>query len=162
MTPPSTGPRRHSTILTTSTSSSTITAGGSGWPTARGGMTISKGVLLQALPSRFHRSRLKEMPTEHRIRIPAPTGISSPAGTSTARSRVASGTTCLRKRRRRLHGRLSTSLLSDRSQDRRWDVHAASSNRLGALTPLQPGEEVVIVLAELCNKIEIVFLLTRE
>jgi len=30
------------------------------------------------------------------------------------------------------------------------------------LTPLQPGEEVVIVLAELCNKIEIVFLLTRE
>src|SRR5215471_13971458 len=115
MTPPSTDPRRRSTIPTTSTSSSTITAGASGSLKANESTTIMKDALPPALPSRFRRSRSKVMPTAHRIQIPAPTETTFPGSTSTARSRVASGTICLKKRPRLLHGRLSTSLLSDRS-----------------------------------------------
>ena len=55
-------------------------------------------------------SRSRAMPTAHRIRSRAPTPRSSRAAMSTGTSRAASGTTCLRRIRRPLSRRSSTSL----------------------------------------------------
>ena len=72
-------------------------------------MTIWKSALPKVRSSRCPQSRLKVMPTAHRIRSPVPTRRNSQADMSTGPSRAALDTICRRKHRTLLPKRLSTS-----------------------------------------------------
>src|SRR6476646_4631966 len=105
--------RSPSTIRITSKSSSTTTAGGSVCPKARGNMTSSRSASPHPPRSPYPPSRWKVMPMVRRIPILVPTLRNFRANIRTARSKVASGTTCLKKRLRNLPKRLLRLIVTD-------------------------------------------------